>query len=461
MRETMPIRTKIVCTVGPASASVSRLVAMMRAGMDVARLNFSHATHADHARLIRAVRAGAKAAGKMVPIVGDLQGPKIRLGVLPDAGVELITGSQVALSTAANASATERMLPVTYDGLHKDVKRGEHLFIDDGLLELVVEKIQGREIRARVVHGGRVTSHKGMNFPDSSLRVSAIMQKDREDALFGIRQGVEWLALSFVTEPKEVLKLKAIIRRATPKGEARAGVIVKIEKREAVDRFGEILEVADAVMIARGDLGVEIPSEVVPERQKEMIEMCRVAGKPVIVATQMLDSMIRNPSPTRAEVSDVAGAVFDHTDAVMLSGETASGKYPLAAVKMMRKIVDEAERSRFDDLKDMKDTIARLAAEGSVNGVLASHRLSPWAQTLLKGHPEIPLYLACENEWEARQHALRWGVMPFVMRDQKAATFVQRATAFLRRKKLLKKGTRLAIVTSKHRDERFDVSVVT
>jgi pyruvate kinase len=415
--------------------------------MDVARLNFSHATHEDHKRLIRALRVAAKGAGKLVPIVGDLQGPKIRLGNLPESGMELETGSRVTLSTAASV-AKDGIIPVTYKGLHKDVKKGDRIFIDDGLLELVIERIEGQKIHVRVVNGGRVSSHKGMNFPDSTLRVVALTVKDREDVLFGIAYGVEWFALSFVTNPEDVRKLKAIIQRATPKGEVPARVIVKIEKHEAVSRFDEILKVADGIMIARGDLGIEIPAQEVPVRQKEMIEKCRLAGKPVIVATQMLDSMIRNPRPTRAEVSDVANAVFDHTDAVMLSGETATGKYPLAAVKTMSNIVKEAEHSRYDDIKS-KDSFSRLAVEGLIDGVLVSHGLAPLADTVLRNHPEIPLFLACANEREARQHALRWGTVPFVMSSQKESTFVERATAMLKNKKLIKKGARLAIVMGK------------
>lgn len=446
----METRTKIVCTVGPSCASASKLSQMMRAGMDVARLNFSHATHEDHKRLILSVRAAAKVVGKQVPIVGDLQGPKIRLGNLPDSGMELATGSRVTLSTTTGAAKNVE-IPVTYKGLHKDVRRGDRIFIDDGLLELVIERIEGKKIHTRVVNGGSVSSHKGMNFPDSTLRVPALTVKDREDVLFGIANGVEWFALSFVTNPEDVRKLKTIIKRATPKGDAPARVIVKIEKHEAVGRFDEILAVSDGIMIARGDLGVEIPAQEVPVRQKEMVEKCRLAGKPVIIATQMLDSMIRNPRPTRAEVSDVANAVFDHTDAVMLSGETATGKYSLAAVKTMSKILAESERSRYDDLAS-DDPIARLVAEGRVDGILAAHIICSSAETLLKNHPEAPLFLACASEREARQHALRWGVVTFVMREQKESTFVSTATALLRKKKLLKKGARLAVVMGKGLD---------
>lgn len=329
-------RTKIVCTVGPASASLPVLTAMMKVGMDVARLNFSHATHKDHARLIRLIRRSAKAADKHVPIIGDLQGPKIRLGVLPEKGVELKNGMMVTL-------------PVTYGNLFKDLKKGHRIFIDDGIIETVFVRGSRGKIEVKVENGGMVTSHKGMNFPDSTLKVSAFTNKDKEDALFGIEQGVDWFALSFVTKASQVVALKKLIKQKTRRGKPLARVIVKIEKHEAIDAIDEIIKAADGIMIARGDLGVEIDAEEVPIRQKEIIHACRHAGKPVIVATQMLDSMIRNPRPTRAEVSDVANAVFDCASGVMLSGESASGKYPLQAVKMMVKIVKEAEASCYDD----------------------------------------------------------------------------------------------------------------
>lgn len=316
--------------------------------MDVARLNFSHATRADHRRLLRAIRSAAKNTKKHVSILVDLQGPKIRLGALPEAGVELSTGGHVTLTTSTD-KYVGRKIPVTYKKLHQDVKKGHRVLIDDGTFELVVTRVAGRNIEMKVVNGGKVTSHKGMNFPDSTLRVGAITAKDKDDVVFGIEQGVDWIALSFVTSAAPVRAIKRLIKQKTFKGKKLARVMVKIEKHEAIDHFDEILKATDAIMIARGDLGVEIDSEEVPIRQKEIIHACRHAGKPVIVATQMLDSMIRNPRPTRAEVSDVANAVFDCTSAVMLSGESASGNYPVQAVKMMAKIVKEAEVSCYDD----------------------------------------------------------------------------------------------------------------
>lgn len=463
-------RTRIVCTLGPASSNPTILEKMMKAGMNVARLNFSHATHKDHARVIRLVRATARKVGKHVPIIGDLQGPKIRLGVLPDEGVVLKAGSVIALSTALKTYKGDA-LPVTYPGLHKDVKKGERFLIDDGLLELRVEKIVGTAIHAKVITGGKVTSHKGMNFPDSVLHVSAITKKDKEDAIFAVEQGVDWMALSFVTNAKDVLALKRLIQKQTPKGQSPARVIVKIEKPAAVENFDSILEAVDGVMVARGDLGIEIDAEDVPIRQKEMIEKCRRAGKPVVVATQMMDSMIRNPRPTRAEVSDVANAVFDHTDGVMLSGESATGDYPLATVKMMAKIVMEAEDSVYDDvaleLADGEDSqlsaaraIKLLSMDGAIHGVIASHELAPWSEMALTMHPEIPLYIATKDARVARQVSMHWSAVPFVMKIQKESTFVRAAIANLKKQKLIKKGARLVVVTGHLYGDGIDLVTV-
>jgi pyruvate kinase len=326
---------------------------MIRAGMDMARLNFSHGTHAEHRRLVRTIRSAAKKAGKPVLILGDLQGPKIRLGVLPEKGVVLPTGGRAIFTTATDTYVNGK-IPVTYKKLHLDVKKGHRILIEDGIYELVVTGVKGREVHTKIVNGGILTSHKGINFPDSTLKVSPMTDKDKEDALFAIAQGVEWIALSCVTSAASVKALKKLIKGNTQKAPI-AHVMAKIEKREALVRFTEILAAADGIMIARGDLGVEIDAEEVPVRQKEIIHACRHAAKPVVVATQMLDSMIRNPRPTRAEVSDVANAVFDCTSAVMLSGESASGKYPVEAVRMMAKIVMEAEASCYDDQCESKD----------------------------------------------------------------------------------------------------------
>jgi len=447
-------RTKIVCTIGPASAKPAVLYGMIRSGMTVARLNFSHGSYESHANTMRLVRAAAKRAGEPVAILGDLQGPKIRLGNLPEAGVKWKTGETISFSTAVSTYREKGPLPVTYKRLHRDVKKGHRILVDDGLFEVKVTAVKGQVIRAKVVNGGIVTSHKGMNFPDTALRVSPITKKDREDLAFAVKAGADWIALSFVTDPKQVRELRRLIAKATPRGKISPRVIVKIEKHEALERFSELLKETDAVMVARGDLGVEIPAAEVPERQKDIIAACRLAGKPVVVATQMLDSMIRNPRPTRAEVSDVANAVFDHTDAVMLSGETATGKYPLETVKTMRAIVEEAEASAYDDVTydpkaDASAALRRvgaLAQTGELDGVLSSVELLPEAETLLRQRPEIPLHLAVPNEALARQANVRWSVRPFVMKAGDQKTFAARAVRILKHMKRVKNGQSVAAI---------------
>lgn len=449
-------RTKIVCTIGPASASVTTLVAMMKNGMNVARLNFSHGTHQNHKQLIKMILAAAKKVGEPVALLADIQGPKIRLGVLPDAGVVLKTGSTVEFTTATD-DYKDGQLPVTHKLMHKDVKKGDRVMIDDGILEVKVTKVGGRVVTAKVINGGTVTSHKGMNFPDSTLSVSPITEKDRADVEFAVVNKVHWIAMSFVTRPEDVKALRKMVHDQK--------IIVKIEKHEALDRFDEILAVCDGIMVARGDLGVETPAEDVPVHQKEMIAKCRAAGKPVVVATQMLDSMMRNPRPTRAEVSDVANAVIDHTDAVMLSGESASGKYPVEAVQMMNKICLETESSVFDDIK-INSADANLSSNELVSAVLATlartkkitaavaESKTESALSLNRFRPEIPIFLACASDHEARQWNLAWGIQPFVVGKKSDPL------AALRKMKKVKKGQTVAVILRHGKDPEVEVRKV-
>ena len=438
-------RTKIFCTVGPASESASTLEAMIRSGMNVARLNFSHGEHAWHKKAIRTIRSLSKKLNEPVAVLADLQGPKIRVGVLPERGIELKNGATVTL-------------PVTYPALYKDVKKGDRILIEDGIMETTYVSGARGKMTVKVVNGGTVFSHKGMNFPDSTLKVGALTAKDKADAAFAVKEGVDWIALSFVTSPNDVRMLRRLTKGSGVK------IMVKIEKHEALDGFEDILEEADGVMVARGDLGVETPAEEVPIRQKEMIGLCRLAGKPVVVATQMLDSMIRNPRPTRAEVSDVANAVCDHADAVMLSGESASGKYPKQAVAMMAKIIVEAEASPFDDVPlsehhtasrvaDISHALKTLAIGGHIHGVLASKQFADWSDQLLMMRPELPLFLGCATETEARQANARWGVKPFVLRATTPTGFARHALPRLKARKWVKKGMRLAVIVG----DGFDV----
>ncbi len=465
-----PTRTHIVCTIGPASRAPSRLEALVRAGMTAARLNFSHGTHAEHAELFRRVRAAARRAGGTVAVLADLQGPKIRLGVLPEAGIPVKAGTIVTFTTG---TACGGKIPVTYPQLHRDVKPGHRLLIEDGLYELRVAAVHGRDIRAKVVNGGRLFSHKGMNFPDSRLRVPALTEKDADDAAFAVKMGADWIALSFVTSPADVRALRRLLKRSAG-GQSPPRIMVKIEKHEALEAFDDILAEADGAMVARGDLGVEIPPEDVPEWQKRLVARCRAAGKPVVVATQMLDSMIRHPRPTRAEVSDVANAVFDHADATMLSGETATGAYPVQAAAMMARIIREAEASPFDDFspppprprEPVETNVARalklLADDRHIAGVLAFQALAPWSERLHLFHPEVPLFLAVPDEEEARRQALRWGVRPFVCaaascRSGSREAILHRALAWLKRRRWVHAGDHLAVVLGVEHGKGFDL----
>jgi pyruvate kinase len=331
-------RTKIVATLGPATSSEKAIGELVENGVDVTRLNFSHGSHEDHEKNARTVREAAKKHGRNVAILQDIQGPKIRTGDVAD-GTELVEGNEVVIAPGDFEGDSNR-LSTSYEQLAQDVEPGHRLLIDDGLLGLKVERIEGEEVVCRVIEGGEVSSHKGLNFPDTSLSIKGLTPKDLEDLEFGVRElRPDWIAASFVRSGDEVREIKERIREFG--GEV--PVISKIEKHEAIEDIEDIMAASDGIMVARGDLAVELSNERVPIEQKRMVARCRRLGKPVIVATQMLDSMMRNPRPTRAEVSDVANAIFDRTDAVMLSGETAVGRYPLGSVQEMDRICRAAE----------------------------------------------------------------------------------------------------------------------
>ncbi len=442
-------RTKIVCTIGPASKKGPILKKMIKAGMNVARLNLSHAKHSDHKRLIKTVRSAARSVGEPVAIIGDLQGPKIRVGDLPEEGIKLVKGKTVEI-------------PVTYPNLYKDVKKGHRILLDDGLLEGGVDGGRRGYLKFKVKVGGLLTAHKGMNFPDTELSVSAITEKDKKDARFVVEQGLHWVALSFVTDPKDIRRMRRILSSAAKPGQPLPKILVKIEKHEAITRFDEILKEVDGIMVARGDLGVEIAAERVPIIQKEIISKCRAAAKPVIVATQMLDSMIRNPRPTRAEVSDVANAVVDHTDAVMLSGESATGKYPLEAVQTMAKIIAETEGSRFDDVPLSEGMALAAMVSDSVGGaatlmaetmkakvILVGTMSGSTAQMVSRFRPELPIIAAAPTAFVQHQMNLSWSVHPILIpRVKQRNDLIKRSLLRLRRAKIVKSGDKVITVTS-------------
>ncbi|MEQ8190322.1 MAG: pyruvate kinase [Candidatus Eremiobacterota bacterium] len=414
-------KTKIVCTIGPASNKREVLKEIILAGMDVARLNFSHGTYEEHKKVIRLIRELCYETGRSVAILQDLCGPKIRVGSIP-AGVILKSG-ELFTFTGEECAGTATKAHISYSNLSKEVVPGTKIFIDDGLLRLVVEKVEGAEVICRVITGGPLSSKKGVNFPGTELKIPALTEKDKEDLAFGLEQNVDWIALSFVQRPSDIVEIKDIIRKAgksTP-------VIAKIEKGEALKQLSKIIDITDGLMVARGDLSVETPVEKLPLEQKNMISLCRKKGKPVITATQMMDSMIRNPRPTNAEVTDVANAILDGTDAVMLSGETASGAYPVEAVKTMALIAATAEIAMpYEKVlteeaaeKRILEVISRSACEMSeelkASAIIVSTSSGRSARKISLYRPRAPVIALTEDEVIARQLKLSWGVFPVII----------------------------------------------
>ncbi|HET7322277.1 MAG TPA: pyruvate kinase [Longimicrobiaceae bacterium] len=421
----MTRRTKIVCTLGPSSSSAEVIEALMNAGMDVARINFSHADLETHARTIRTVREVADRLERPVAILGDLQGPKIRVGALAEP-VELRPGDEWTFAPEGEHQPGE--LPTTYPDLAHDVETGDVVLLADGLMELIVEETKGDRARMRVIHGGTLTSHKGINLPGVKLSVPSLTAKDERDLAFALEQGLDYVALSFVREASDVVRLKEQIPEDGPP------VVVKIEKGMALQNLRSILEVSSAAMVARGDLGVELPFEQVPLAQKRMIQLCNLTSRPVITATQMLESMIENPRPTRAEASDVANAIIDGTDAVMLSAETAAGKFPVEAVKAMVRIAEEIERSHIIDTGPHYDMVVEPEEAGATPTewaiaaatVEAVRRIDAplivtftqtgfTARVVSSFRPPVPILALTDDPRTYRQLALVWGVVPVML----------------------------------------------
>lgn len=412
-------KTKIVCTIGPASESLEMLKELILAGCDVARLNFSHGTHEEHAMRIHNIRQAAKEVGKEVAILLDTKGPEIRTMDVEGGAVELVQGSKIALTIEPILGNQERV-SITYPGLIDDVHIGTRILIDDGLIELRVEEIKYPDIICSIVNGGTLKNKKGVNVPGVKVKLPGITEKDAEDIRFGIEQGVDFIAASFVRKADDVFE----IRRILEEHKADIHIIAKIESEEGVQNADEILEVSDGLMVARGDLGVEIPAEDVPLIQKQLIEKCNRVGKPVITATQMLDSMQRNPRPTRAEASDVANAIFDGTDAIMLSGETAAGKYPIESVKTMARIALRTE-SALEKTRGPKSpsypkkvsitdvisqSVARAAVDLEAAAILTPTESGYTARMISKYRPNLPIVAVTPHESVMRKLKLVWGV---------------------------------------------------
>ena len=419
--------TKIVCTLGPASNTEDKLAALIEAGMNVARLNFSHGTHEEHAATLGRVRRVSNRLGKPVAILQDLQGPKIRTGTLAGGeAVELQENAEFTI-TAREIVGNAHEVSTTYTGLPDDVRPGSRLLLDDGLMELRVEKVDGPDVHTRVVHGGILKEHKGINLPGVIVNIPSLTDKDRADLAFGVAQEVDYVAISFVRRPEDVANVKRALVEIDPRA-SKLPIVAKLEKPAALDNLDAIIEIADGVMVARGDLGVELSPQQVPTAQKRIIEAANRHRKIVITATQMLESMIEHPLPTRAEVSDVANAIFDSTDAVMLSGETAYGHYPVESVKMMAAIIGEAEghvkewgrwhgavESTSDDSIALARAARELAHDRDVTAIAIFTLSGRNARIMSKARPEVPILAFTPEPKTHLRLALLWGVTPYLI----------------------------------------------
>jgi pyruvate kinase len=450
-------RAKIICTIGPACGTEAAMRELLRLGMDIARLNFSHGTHEDHAQNIHRLRRAAQREGRTVCILQDLQGPKIRTGLLEQRKPVLLKTGSIVTITPQEAAGNATRISTTFPDLAREVTPGARILLSDGLIELRVRSVRRKDVLCDVINGGMLGEHKGINLPGVALSIPALTDKDRKDIEFGLNHGIDAVALSFVRTAADVTMAKQIIASHG----SNLPVIAKLEKPQAIDHLEEILEVADGVMVARGDLGVEMAPEKVPVIQKHIIRQAAAWRRPVITATQMLESMVENPRPTRAEASDVANAIFDGTDAVMLSAETASGKYPRESVSIMSRIVVEAE-CNHDGLGQLRrrrehrglsvaeticESIAHAAEDLPMGAIAIFTETGNTARMISKYRPKVPIYAFAHSDAVVRRMNLYWGVRPVHCRQahspQEMVTLAERD---LVRRGLLKPKDVLGIV---------------
>ncbi len=443
------IRTKILCTIGPATESLKMLKRLIKEGMNAARLNFSHGSQEDHIGMYKTIRKAAEELDAFIPIVQDLQGPKIRVGSLSQPEVRLKKGNTVRITTR-NIQGNTEILPTTYKNLPNDVKKNSIILLDDGLIRLAVERVEDDEVVCKIVNGGIIKPNKGINLPGVAISSPSLTKKDREDLKLGLALGVDYVALSFVRSPDDI----RLLRRSMSHYGKVVPIIAKIEKSEAVDAIEEIIREADAIMVARGDLGVEMPSEDVPLIQKMIINKCNRIGKPVITATQMLESMIKNPTATRAETSDVANAVLDGTDVVMLSGETSIGKHPATAVKTMKNVLKKTEAALPFSYKEQRESLSDLAAEAigraacvlservGASAIVPITHGGTTARILAKHRPRAIILAATANKDTAHRLNLVWGVQPLLIsRMADTDTTLDHIEGEIAESKKIKKGS--------------------
>jgi pyruvate kinase len=450
-------KTKIVCTIGPASESPEMIRALLRAGMDVARLNFSHGTLDEHLNRINNLREAAAELGVNLALLLDIQGPKIRVGHLPGGPIELVPGQEYIL-TVEPCEGDEQRIHVDYPHLNRDLRPGSVIYIDDGLLELRVAEIRGPEVVCRVIIGGPLSSRKGLSLPGVDVDLPPLTREDVEHIRFGVRHGVDFIAASFVRRAEHVEAVRSVIREAGGSQQ----VVSKIESDEGLRNIDEIIKASDAIMVARGDLGVEIAVEEIPHAQKMLIRKCNLAGIPVITATQMLDSMIRNPTPTRAEVTDVANAILEGTDAVMLSGETAVGKYAARAVQIMDRIARRVEevmdypailREKAEEGRTAIDQAVSLAAcqvsqDLDVGVMICSTFSGATARFLSQKRPKAVIFATSPNEHVVRQLALSWGVCAaYLQRPAEVEALVHQSVELAKSRGVVSSGDIVTVIT--------------
>lgn len=443
-------RTKIVATLGPATSSGEKIHQLVKAGVNVFRLNFSHGTVQDHGKLIRLIKNLRKDLKEPVAILQDLSGPKIRVGLITDPPLELNVGDELIFNSKIKRSKKNE-IPVNYPAFVDDVKAKDHLLLADGSIDLIIKKIISPRVFCEVAVGGSLTSAKGINYPGGSFNIPALTQKDISDLKFGLGNGVDMVALSFVRRADDILKLRKVFKSA----KRSIPVIAKIEKHEAIRNFPDILKAVDGIMVARGDLGLEIPSEQVPMVQKKLIRLANLHGKPVITATQMLLSMVDSPRPTRAEITDVANAILDGTDAVMLSEETAIGDYPLKAVEVMSRIAIEIEKhfpyfsaipeksneTKPDIPQAISQSAARLAQELNAKLIICPTMSGFTARMISRFRPKTPIYALTPNADTYHQMILMWNVIPRIFPMEKlTGKLIQNALDKAYKDRLIRKG---------------------
>lgn len=455
--------TKIVATLGPSSQDYKTIEKMIKAGVNVFRLNFSHGSHESHEKLVKNIRLAEEKLHIPTAIMQDLQGPKIRIGEMPEGGVDIKTGKKIIIAIGEK-NYIEGEIPLSYPGLQKHLKKGDHILIDDGNVEVIVENIKEHKINCHIIQGGIVKTHKGINLPDTNLTsIPALSEKDKEDLKFGLKLNVDAVALSFVKTADDIINARKLIvfyeKKFKIKKEQPIFIVSKIEQHEAIENLDEIIAETDGVMVARGDLAMETEMSQLPLLQKRIIDKANEATKPVIVATQMLDSMQEKIRPTRAEITDVANAVIDHADALMLSNETAVGKHPVLVIETMAKIIKQIEKSEYDDVNVMSyhESISISKSIASLSPILA-HKINAklilvasatgkTGRLVSRFRSEMPVLVGTETLRGCRQLCFSWGIIPFVLKECKTVEDLTRGFVnYVRQHKIAKKGERAVMI---------------